>query len=48
MVGAVAYGNAGAYVNRYGLPYEETPFRPSLQTTDFSNLNDALQALSAR
>ena len=48
VVGAVACGYAGAYVNRYGMPYEETPFRPSLQTTDFSDLNDALQALSAQ
>lgn len=48
VVGAVACGYTGAYVNRYGLPYEETPFHPSLQTMDFSDLNDALQALSAR
>ena len=48
VVGAVACGYAGAYVNRYGLPYEETPFRLSMEATDFSALNDALQALLDR
>jgi len=48
VVGAVACGYAGAYVNRYGMPYEETPFRPSLEVTDFSELNGALQALPTR
>lgn len=48
VVGAVACGYAGAYVNRYGLPYEETPFRLSLEVADFSELDSALQALPAR
>ncbi len=48
VVGAVACGYAGAYVNRYGMPYEETPFRPSMEVTDFSELNRALQALPIR
>ncbi len=43
VVGAVACGYAGAYVNRYGLPYEETPFKPAIQIPDFSHLNAALQ-----
>jgi 2-haloacid dehalogenase len=42
VVGARACGLRGAYVNRYGLPYEETPYRPDLTVSDFTALADAL------
>ena len=48
VVGAVACGFEGAYVNRYGLPYEETTYQPSIQTTDFSALNQTLLAVQAQ
>jgi 2-haloacid dehalogenase len=42
VVGARACGLRGAYVNRYRLPYEETPYRPDLTVSDFTALADAL------
>jgi len=30
VMGARACGFRGAFVNRYGLPYEDTPFRPDV------------------
>ncbi|RIK32884.1 MAG: haloacid dehalogenase type II [Chloroflexi bacterium] len=42
VVGARACGMRGAYVNRYRLPYEETPYQPDLTVSDFSALADAL------
>ncbi len=47
VVGAVACAFAGAYVNRYDLPYEETPFRPTMQVPDFGVLHAALGNLPA-
>jgi 2-haloacid dehalogenase len=35
VVGARVSGYRGAYVNRYDLPYEETPYRPDVETSDF-------------
>jgi 2-haloacid dehalogenase len=35
VMGARASGYRGAYVNRYGLPYDETPFQPDLMPSDF-------------
>jgi 2-haloacid dehalogenase len=37
-VGARASGYRAAYVNRYDLPYDETPYRPDLETRDFVQL----------
>ncbi len=48
VVGAVACEFAGAYVNRYDLPYEETPFRPVIQVPDFSVLSPALHRQNAQ
>lgn len=42
VVGARACGLRGAYVNRYRLPYEETPYRPDLTVSDFTALAAAL------
>jgi 2-haloacid dehalogenase len=35
VVGARASGYRGAYINRYDLPYEETPYRPDVEVGDF-------------
>jgi 2-haloacid dehalogenase len=43
VMGARACGYRGAYVNRYRLPYEESPFRPDVEVTDFIELADALR-----
>lgn len=42
VLGARACGYRGAYVNRYGLPYEDMPYRPDLTVRDFTALADAL------
>jgi len=42
ILGARACGFRGAFVNRYRLPYEESPLQPDLTTTDFLNLADHL------
>ena len=42
IMGARACGYRGAYVNRYRLPYEESPHRPDLEVRDFIELADAL------
>lgn len=42
VVGARACGLRAAYVNRYRLPYEETPYQPDLTVNDFTALADAL------
>lgn len=38
VVGARACGLRGAYVNRYDLPYEESPYRADVTVTDFAEL----------
>ena len=38
IMGARACGYRAAYVNRYGLPMEETPHQPDIMTTDFEQL----------
>lgn len=38
ILGARACGFRGAYVNRYGLPFEETPLRPDIEVSDFVEL----------
>ena len=42
IVGARACGYKGAFVNRYLLPYEETPYQPDVTVCDFTALADAL------
>jgi len=42
VVGARACGFKAAHVDRYGLPYEDTPFRPQITVKDFQGLADAL------
>jgi 2-haloacid dehalogenase len=44
IMGARACGYRGAYVNRYRLPYEESPHRPDLEVRDFVELAAALGA----
>jgi len=42
VMGARMCGMRGAFVNRYALPYEDTPFQPDLTVGDFTTLADAL------
>ncbi|MEX0612555.1 MAG: haloacid dehalogenase type II [Pirellulales bacterium] len=42
VVGARASGYRAAYVNRYDLPYDETPYRFDIEARDFSDLADKL------
>jgi 2-haloacid dehalogenase len=41
-VGARASGYRAAYVNRYGLPYDETPYQCDVEALDFLDLADKL------
>ena len=43
IMGARACGYRGAYVNRYRLPYEESPFKPDIEVRDFVELADRLE-----
>ena len=42
ILGARACGYRGAYVNRYGLPYEESELVPDLEVRDFNELAGCL------
>ena len=42
VMGARMCGMRGAFVNRYALPYEDTPFVPDVTVPDFTALADAL------
>jgi 2-haloacid dehalogenase len=42
VMGARACGFRGAYVNRYRLPYEDTPYRADITVADFTELAEAL------
>jgi 2-haloacid dehalogenase len=42
VMGARACGYRGAYVNRYSLPYDDTPYRPDVTVTSFTELAEAL------
>ena len=42
IMGARACGYKGAFVNRYQLPYEDTPYQPDVTVRDFTELVDAL------
>ena len=43
VMGARACGYRGAYINRYQLPFEDTPFQPDLTVKDFTELAGALR-----
>jgi 2-haloacid dehalogenase len=43
VVGARASGYRGAYVNRYDLPFDETPYRYDTEARDFLDLADKLR-----
>ncbi len=42
VVGARVSGYRGAYVNRYDLPFDETPYRFDLEASDFPDLAEKL------
>lgn len=42
VVGSRACGFRGAFVNRYALPYEDTPYQPDVIVNDFNELAEAL------
>ena len=42
IMGARACGYRGAFVNRYNLPYEDTPYQPDVTVRDFTALAAAL------
>ena len=42
VVGARACGLRGAYVNRYDLPYEESPYRADVTVANFTELAEAI------
>jgi 2-haloacid dehalogenase len=42
VMGARMCGNCGVFVNRYGLPFEDTPYQPDITVNDFTELADAL------
>ena len=42
VVGARACGFKAAYINRYDLPYEDTPLQPNLTVKDFTELANRL------
>ncbi len=42
VVGARACGLQGAYVNRYDLPYEDSPYRADVTVADFAELAEIL------
>jgi len=44
IMGARACGYRGAYVNRYGLPTEDSPYQPDFEVNDFIQLADKLRA----
>jgi len=44
VMGARLCGFRGAFVNREGLPYEDSPARPDLEVADFTTLADELLA----
>jgi 2-haloacid dehalogenase len=42
VVGARACGFSAAFVNRYGLPYDDSPYKPQVVVKDFNELADEL------
>jgi 2-haloacid dehalogenase len=47
VMGARASGYRGIWVDRYNLPFEETPYREDLHVHDFTEMADALLAENA-
>ena len=45
VMGARSCGYRGAYVNRYHLPYEDTPYQPDITVENFTELADLLLEL---
>ena len=45
IMGARASGYRGAYVNRYGLPTEDSPYQPDLVVADFLELASRLEEI---
>ena len=43
IMGARACGFRGAFVNRYQLPYEDTPYQPDITVRDFTELAETLR-----
>ncbi len=42
VMGARMCGFRGAFINRGGLPYEDSPYRPDLEVSDFAEMADRL------
>jgi 2-haloacid dehalogenase len=42
VMGARTCGLRGAYVNRYQLPYEDSPYQPDIIVQNFTELADVL------
>jgi 2-haloacid dehalogenase len=42
VMGARACGFRGAFVNRYRLPYENSPYQPDILVQNFTELADVL------
>ena len=45
VVGARVSGYRGAYVNRYDLPFDESPYLPDVEVRDFSELAEKLRGI---
>ena len=42
VVGARTCGFRGAFIDRYGHPYEDTPYLPDVTVKDFTGLAEAI------
>ena len=42
VVGARACGLQAAFVDRYGYPYDDSPYRPTVMVSDFTELADSI------
>ena len=48
IMGARACGYGGAYVDRYGLPLEDSPYQPDLEVRDFLELAEKMKRKDAK
>lgn len=48
IMGARACGYRGAYVDRYGLPLEDSPYQPDLVVRDFLELSEKMKRKGAK
>ena len=48
IMGARACGYRGAYVDRYGLPLEDSPYQPDLEVRDFLELAEKMKRKDAK